>query len=255
MMKHDEPVLAFTWDGVGYGEDGTLWGGETFLGMPGEWQHVATMKKFNLPGADKAGREPWRSAAAMCWEVGHHYDDAIEIDPIVKQAWHQKINSPESTSVGRLFDAAAALTGVRTMASFEGQGPMEFESLCERDDARLSDYIEFKLCYNNNLLIFNWKSLIVSMTDSTLSVVERASIFHSSLAHAILQSAKIFREKHAVNIVTLSGGVFQNRVLSEYTITLLSANGFKVCLPELIPVNDAGISFGQVMEYGYKIKN
>jgi len=252
MMKHDEPVLAFTWDGVGYGEDGSLWGGETFLGMPGEWQHVATMKKFDLPGADKAGREPWRSAAATCWEVGHHYDEIIEIDSIVKQAWQQKINSPESTSVGRLFDAAVALTGVRTMARFECQGPMEFESVCDRDDVRSSNYVEFKLSYHNNLLILNWKSLIVPMTDSTLSVVERASIFHSSLAHAILQSAKIFREKYAVNIVTLSGGVFQNRVLSEYAITLLSANGFKVCLPELIPVNDAGISFGQVMEYGYK---
>ena len=90
------------------------------------------------------------------------------------------------------------------------------------------------------------------MTDSTLSVAERASIFHSSLAHAILQQAKIFREKHGVNVVTFSGGVFQNRVLSEHAIALLSDNGFKVCLPELIPVNDAGISFGKVMEYGYK---
>ncbi|MCK5394905.1 MAG: carbamoyltransferase HypF, partial [Gammaproteobacteria bacterium] len=98
----------------------------------------------------------------------------------------------------------------------------------------------------------NWKSLLISMKDSTLSVGERASLFHSSLAQVILKQAKIFREKHGVSTVTFSGGVFQNRVLSEHAITLLSANGFKVCLPELIPVNDAGISFGQVMEYGYK---
>ena len=252
MMTHDEPVLAFTWDGVGYGEDGTLWGGETFFGMPGEWQHVASMKKFNLPGADKAGREPWRSAAAMCWEIGEPYEGIPEKNTILKQAWQQKINAPQSTSVGRLFDAAAALTGVCTMASFEGQGPMEFEALCERQPDTIGNIVEFKLSYYNNLLIYNWKSLLISMKDSTLSVGERASLFHSSLAQVILKQAKIFREKHGVSTVTFSGGVFQNRVLSEHAITLLSANGFKVCLPELIPVNDAGISFGQVMEYGYK---
>ena len=90
------------------------------------------------------------------------------------------------------------------------------------------------------------------MLDSTLSVKTRATLFHNSLAHSILQQAKQLREKHDVNTVSFSGGVFQNRVLTERAITLLSADGFEVCLPELIPVNDAGISFGQVMEYGYK---
>jgi hydrogenase maturation protein HypF len=89
------------------------------------------------------------------------------------------------------------------------------------------------------------------MLDSTLSAKTRAMIFHNSLAHSILQQAKIIREKQAVNTVSFSGGVFQNRVLTEKAMALLSDDGFDVCLPELIPVNDAGISFGQVMEYGY----
>jgi hydrogenase maturation protein HypF len=255
-MENASPVIVFAWDGVGYGEDATLWGGETFIGKPGEWQRVATMKPFHLPGGDKAGRQPWRSAAALCWQVGLVYDEIPETDPMlhtmIKHAWQQKINTPQSSSVGRLFDAAAALTGVRAIASFEGQGPMEFEALCADAEAHSDDYVELELEVSANLLIINWKSLIQTMLDSALSVSERASLFHNSLAHSILQQAKQLREKHAVNTVSFSGGVFQNRVLTERALALLSAEGFDVCLPELIPVNDAGISFGQVMEYGYK---
>ncbi|NOQ87359.1 MAG: carbamoyltransferase HypF [Gammaproteobacteria bacterium] len=274
-VKADEPILVFAWDGVGYGEDGTLWGGETFLGKPGAWQRVASMKPFNLPGGDKAGRQPWRSAAAVCWEVGLDYDaldynKPPEKDPMLhqmlhrtlKRSWQQQINAPQTTSVGRLFDAAAALTGVRTNASFEGQGPMEFEALCDglgENTAELTgDYIELNIESgsqdSDNLLILDWKLLIQAMLDSTLSVKARAILFHNSLAYSILKQAQIIREKHDVSTVSFSGGVFQNRVLTEKAIALLSADGFEVCLPELIPVNDAGISFGQVMEYGYKTK-
>jgi len=102
------------------------------------------------------------------------------------------------------------------------------------------------------LLIAEWKSLIPDILDSTLSVTERASRFHNSLAHCILQQAKVFRDRHGVNMVGFSGGVFQNRVLTDKAIALLSGEGFDVYVPELIPVNDAGISFGQIMEYGFK---
>ena len=246
--NNNSSIIVFAWDGVGYGEDATLWGGETFFGQPGGWQRVASMRTFNLPGGEKAGREPWRSAAALCWEAGLVYDEIPVKDPMLKQAWQQKNNAPQTTSVGRLFDAAAALTGACTMASFEGQGPMEFEALYEKS----SDYIDLGLEEKDNLLITNWKSLIPVMLDSALSVSKRASLFHNSLAHSILQQAKNIREKHGVNTVSFCGGVFQNRVLTEKAIALLSGDGFVVCLPELIPVNDAGISFGQVMEYGYK---
>lgn len=256
----EEPVIVFAWDGVGYGEDATLWGGETFYGKPGAWQRVASMRPFNLPGGDKAGREPWRSAAALCWEAGLVYDEIPEKDlllhTMLKQAWQQKTNAPQTSSVGRLFDAAAALTGVRTIASFEGQGPMELEALCENAEGQTDDYVELELDVIDNLLIINWKSLIQAMLDSALSVKARAALFHNSLAHCILRQAKYLREKHDVNIVSFSGGVFQNRVLTESAMALLTADDFEVCLPELIPVNDAGISFGQVIEYGYtKLKD
>jgi len=247
-----DKIIAFTWDGVGYGEDNSLWGGETLVGKPGEWRRVASMRSFNLPGGDKAGREPWRSAASLCWELGLAYDNIPQKDPLLKQAWQQKINAPQTTSVGRLFDAAAALTGVRSMASFEGQGPMEFEALCDNSAEMLDDYIELELENSNHLLTTNWQPLVKLMLEPSLSVSTRASIFHASLAQAILLQAKTIRDIHGVNSVSFSGGVFQNRVLTEHAISLLSANGFEVYLPELIPVNDAGISFGQVIEYGFR---
>ncbi len=247
-----ESVIVFAWDGVGYGEDATLWGGETFYGKPGAWQRVTSMRPFNLPGGDRAGRQPWRSAAALCWEAGLVYDEIPETDRMLKQAWQQKINTPQTSSVGRLFDAAAALTGVCTIASFEGQGPMQFEALCENAEGQTDDYVELESDVIDNVLIIDWKSLIQAMLDSALSVNERASLFHNSLAYSILKQAKHIREKHDVHTVSFSGGVFQNRVLTERAIALLSADGFEVSLPELIPVNDAGISFGQVIEYGYK---
>ncbi|MCW8922793.1 MAG: carbamoyltransferase HypF, partial [Gammaproteobacteria bacterium] len=244
----DECVIVFAWDGVGYGEDGTLWGGETFFGKPGEWQRVGSIRPFYLPGGDKAGREPWRSAAALCWEIGQEYVAIPEKDPLLKQAWQKKINAPQTSSAGRLFDAAAALTGVRSVASFEGQGPMELEALCHSTGNR----IELDLETSDKLLIINWKQLVPAMLDSRLSQNQRAGLLHTSLAHALLKQATALRDSHGVNIVSFAGGVFQNRVLSEQAIALLSAAGFEVHLPELIPVNDAGISFGQVIEYGYR---
>ncbi len=248
----DKDVIVFAWDGVGYGEDSTLWGGETFLGKPGQWQRVASMREFYLPGGDKAGRQPWRSAAALCWQAGLDYENIPEKNPLLKQAWQKKVNAPQSTSVGRLFDAAAALTDVCTTASFEGQGAMILEALCGKPDENFDDWIELALAANNDLLIADWQPLIQLMQDSSLTLKKRALLFHHSLAHCLWQQAKILREQHGVNTVSFSGGVFQNRVLTEKAMALLSGDGFEVCLPELMPVNDAGVSFGQVMEYGFK---
>ena len=244
--------MVFTWDGVGYGEDGTLWGGETFIGRPDHWQRIATIHSFRLPGGDRAGREPWRSAAALCWESDIAYDDIPETDLLLKQAWQRNINSPVTTSVGRLFDAAAALTGLRTHASFEGQGPMELEALCRSHTEQASEPVRLGLHENKGLLTMDWQPLLPMLLDTDMSRKQRAEVFHSSLAHAILQQAETIGEKYGIDKVSFSGGVFQNRVLTEQAIALLSENNFQVHLAELIPVNDAGISFGQIIEYGFK---
>lgn len=244
------PVIAFTWDGVGYGEDANAWGGETFFGRPGDWTRVARMHPFYLPGGDRAAREPWRCAAALCWELGIDHETSLDPDGMMKQAWQNRINTPQTTSVGRLFDAAAALTDVCQQASYEGQAAMLFEAMCAKTD---NDHIELELNEVDGLYEVDWSRLVPMLMDGSISPANRSSCFHLSLAKNLLDQANLFREKHGIDSVCLSGGVFQNRVLSEAAISLLEDNGFKVCFPELIPVNDAGISFGQVIEYGYSL--
>jgi len=245
-------MLVFTWDGVGLGPDKTLWGGEALLGQPGQWQRVACFRPFKLPGGERAGREPWRSGAAICWESGHECPLTEASDPLLFNFWQQGNNAPQTTAAGRLFDAAAALTGVCSQASFEGQGPMQLEALAaQHDDIDESKVIILKLVKTNNLHIADWSPLIPMLLDSSQLPSERAARFHLSMAHSLLAQAEQVRRDTGVNTVGLAGGVFQNRVLTENSIALLKKHDFKVSLPSLMPVNDAAISFGQIIEYGY----
>ena len=238
--------LVFTWDGVGYGEDGTLWGGEALLGRPGQWQRFASLRPFHLPGGERAGREPWRSALALCWETGRDWQDRIAPQPLLKQAWQRRVNTPQTTAAGRLFDAAAALTGVCTQSSFEGQGPMLLESA----STQLADAIELPLTRNAGAVWqTDWEALLPMLLNNRYSVETRASIFHASLAHALLQQARQARSEHGIRHIGLAGGVFQNRVLTDQACSLLENDAFEVHLPEDIPVNDGGLCVGQVLEY------
>lgn len=257
--------IVFAWDGVGLGEDQTLWGGEAFTGAPGRWRHAASFRPFRLPGGDKAGREPWRAAAALLWETGQ--DAPFAPDPL-HQAWSARLNSPASSSVGRLFDAAAALCGVCTHASFEGEGPMRLEAIAydsTRASAR-SGSESFRASLRaaaaatgeatplplerDPLGVWrtDWEPLL-PMLAAARPVAERAARFHLSLAQALIEQAHQLRAQTGIRSVGLTGGVFQNRLLAEAAIRLLEAAGFDVCLPRRIPVNDAGLSFGQVIEF------
>jgi len=258
-------MLVFTWDGVGLGPDGTLWGGDALHGSPGQWQRVASLRPFKLPGGERAGREPWRSAAAICWEAGLECPLDEASDPLLHRFWQQGKNAPTTTAVGRLFDAAAALCGICSQTSFEGQGPMQLESLAttffnksQRHPGESRDLlqspttpIKTPLSTNNGIHTSDWSPLIPMLTDSSRPVDERAATFHLSMAHSLLKQAQQLRKDTGVNTIGLTGGVFQNRLLTEKSIALLSDNDFQVALPLLVPVNDAGISFGQVVEYGY----
>ncbi|MFQ5644686.1 MAG: carbamoyltransferase HypF [Thiogranum sp.] len=238
--------LVFTWDGVGYGEDGTLWGGEALLGRPGHWQRVATMRSFRLPGGERAGREPWRSAAALCWETGVDWSGIPADAGLLQHAWSRKLNAPATTAVGRLFDAAAALTGVCSTASFEGQGPMYLEALADGGSVA----IDMPLSQNESgLWVSDWSVLLPMLMDESQPVAERAACFHASMADSLLRQAGRIRADHAVKHVALSGGVFQNRLLTELCVERLQDAGFSVHVSATIPVNDAGLSYGQVIEY------
>ena len=236
--------IAFAWDGVGLGEDRTLWGGEAFTGAPGRWQGAASFRPFRLPGGDKAGREPWRAAAALLWESGQSAPFAPE--PL-QRAWSQGINSPASSSVGRLFDAAAALSGVCTHASFEGEGPMRLEAIA---DVAAGDAVALPLERDPaGIWRSDWAPLLPMLTDIARPQATRAANFHLSLAQALVEQARQLRAQTGIRSVGLSGGVFQNRLLAESAIDRLRAAGFAVHLPQRLPVNDAGLSFGQAIEF------
>ncbi|NNG12341.1 MAG: carbamoyltransferase HypF, partial [Halobacteria archaeon] len=233
-----EPWLVFTWDGVGYGADGSLWGGEALLGRPGTWQRFASLRPFHLPGGERAGREPWRSAAALCWESGREWTGQPADAVLLHQAWERRLNAPQTTAAGRLFDAAAALTGVCLEASYEGQGPMQLEAAC-RD---MADPVNMPLMQQaSGLWASDWEPLLPMLLDPSRSLDERAACFHASMANTLLQQARRARDSHAIVHVGLSGGVFQNRVLTEQAMVLLEQDGFDVTLPNSIPVNDAGL--------------
>ena len=292
----DEDLLAFTWDGSGLGEDGTLWGGEALLGRPGAWRRVASLRPFRLIGGDRAAREPWRNALSLAWEAGRDWDAGGRDLSLLRQAWERRLNCPLTSSVGRLFDAAAALTGVCMETSFDGEAPMRLEALATQcnsiqpvmpglvpgihatvsvPDAWMAgtspvttvDWpsiesrclaatgegraISLPLSRRaDGLWISDWEPLLAMLSSVRLTQAERAASFHASLAFMLIAQALAVRADHGVARIGLTGGVFQNRVLAEQVIALGTMHGFTVHLPEKLPCNDAGLSFGQIIEAG-----
>lgn len=238
-------LLVFTWDGTGYGEDHTVWGGEALLGRPGRWRRVGSLRPFKLPGGEKASREPWRCASAVCWEAELDWPACPRDARLLRQVWERGINSPVATSAGRLFDAAAALVGLVHESSHEGQAAMALEAVSEP----IEDRIVLPLVRpESGPWRSDWSPLLPVLMDASRSVGERGSLFHASLAGAIVDQAEQARAEHGVDRIGLSGGVFQNRLLAETAMAWLERRGFRVFLPAEIPANDAGLSYGQVIE-------
>ncbi len=242
-----ESILCFTWDGTGLGADGTIWGGEALLGRPGDWQRVATWRSFRLPGGERAITEPWRSALGLCWATGTLWPAGDRLaDPLLHSAWRAGSNSPPTSSIGRLFDAAAAIIGDVHTVCYDGLAPMLLETQAAEMEA---EALKLPLREDRGgLLVTDWSPLLPFLLDDSLSPGERAARFHAALARALLDQAVALRVHHDFTRVALAGGVFQNRHLTETVIALLEHAGFSVRLPRLVPVNDGGIAYGQVVE-------
>lgn len=247
----DARTLVFTWDGMGLGGDGTLWGGEALLGMPGRWTRVASLRPFRVPGGERAGRSPWRSAAALCWELGRALPGE-RVDPLVHDAWRRNLNCPRTTSAGRLFDAAAALTLDMRETSYEGEGPMMLQAAAQgaaEEAWRLDDALQLPMSRDpHGLLRLDWEPLVGLLLDAGRSAASRAAAFHAALAAAVAAVAEEVRRSTGVEEVGLTGGVFQNTLLTELAQESLSRKGFAVRLAEQVPCNDGGLSYGQIIE-------
>jgi hydrogenase maturation protein HypF len=242
-------MLVFTWDGVGLGEDGTLWGGETLLGYPGAWQRIASLRPFRLPGGDAVAKEPWRSAASLCFEAGQEWRAAPPEAGILRDVWQRPRFSPLTTAVGRLFDAAAALILGVHQTSFEAEAPMQLEAAS--DPQADGETLPFAPDATGVLRV-DWSPLLPTLMDVRRPLRERAGYFHATLASTIVALAAHIAASRRVKHVGLTGGVFQNRLLTERAASGLAACGFSVLLPERIPANDAGIAVGQVIEFAHR---
>jgi hydrogenase maturation protein HypF len=206
-------------------------------------------------------------ALSLCWEGGfplaEHWQElgqkegkANGIKPediaLLKIAWQRKINCPQTSAVGRLFDAASSLLGLVDVATYEAQGPVMLEELasstphCKFASKPIMHLPQHK--DGNGVLRCDWAPLIEHLLDRQYPVAERAANFHTVLADTLVTQAVEVRDCAGVNCVGLTGGVFQNRLLMELTVELLEQQGFEVIVPEKIPANDAGISYGQIIE-------
>ena len=246
-IDSDGPLLIFAWDGVGYGGDGSLWGGETFLGRPGAWRRVASFRPFRLPGGERAGREPWRSAAALCWESGREWPACPDADGLARAAWERGLNTPGTSAVGRLFDAAAALAGVCLHASYEGEGPMRLEASLDEAPPPPAEALPLRPDAEG-VLRADWEPLLAPLLDDSRPVAQRAALFHERLAMTAVEVFCALLERHPVAAVGATGGVLQNRRLADRMQALFSARDVTLRLPSRLPANDACIAFGQVVE-------
>ena len=246
---HPGPALGVTWDGSGHGTDGTVWGGEFLLGDASRFERVAHLLEFRLPGGDAAIREPRRSAASVLSVAGVPLETSQpglesfspgELD-VLGRMLASGLNAPVTTSAGRLFDAVAAILGLSARSTFEGEAAMALEHAA--DEA--SDPYRMPIEEIDGRRVLDWRPMIRAILgdrSTGVSVGVIAGRFHATLAQAIVDVA--VSVDHPV--VALTGGCFQNRLLTEATAEKLRRAGFEVLVHRRVPPNDGGISVGQV---------
>ncbi len=246
------PVIGVAADGTGYGSDGAVWGCEIMAADLLNFERLAHLSYVPLPGGEQAVRQPWRMAAAYLYQA---YGDAfLELDiPFVRQLdrskWRtlaqmiiRKVNSPPTSSLGRLFDAVAALIGLRSEVVYEGQAAIELETLVARKD--LPDIYPFAT--GDTLDVLPMMRAIVSDIQQGVPTDYIAGRFHRSMAELLAAACCEAREQTGLNIVALSGGVFQNQLLLERLLALLEELAFQVYINRRVPPNDGGLSLGQL---------
>ncbi len=242
-------VLGLAFDGVGLGSDGTLWGGEFLLADLAASERVGQLAPVALPGGDAAVREPWRVALAWLHRALGP-DVAAAHGPRLDGRWAAVLSivaagrAPETSSAGRLFDAVAALIGVRTRVTYEGQAAIELEALARRADLRWAPSYSFSVD-GARLDPAPMLGQLLADRDRGVPVERLAAGFHRGLADSSAQLAVRLASECGVDTVALSGGVFQNALLSDALATALRRAGLRVLVHEQLPPNDGAISVGQ----------
>ncbi len=238
ILEHhiEPPLLGVSWDGSGFGQDATVWGGEYLLYNDDGLRRFAHLRTFPLPGGESAVREPRRSLLGILHEI-NRTDLARPL--FTEEEWRilqaslaRRINAPLTSSAGRLFDAIAALLGLCTISTFEGEAAMLLEFAAR--ESRCTDTIAFDT---------DWTPLIETLAASILPVADRAALFHNALADSIVRTAMSCGTPQ----VLLTGGCFQNALLTEQAAARLRAAGFTVFTHQALPPNDGAIAAGQIL--------
>jgi hydrogenase maturation protein HypF len=249
-------LLGVSWDGTGYGTDGTIWGGEFITANGKDFIRTACIKPFMLPGGEKSIHEIWRTGFSLLYEVygsgADKYFPHKEKDlKIIEQMLEKRINSPFTSSVGRLFDGVASIMNIRQFANFEAQGAMELEFETYNRANLNCDIYNYSFEKNpSGFMEINWHEMIREITGELHSGISGSIIsvkFHNTLADIIKAAAEIINYDRVV----LSGGCFQNKYLLEKSIENLRRSGFKVYWHQRVPTNDGGISLGQIKYASY----
>jgi len=258
----EPPLLGVSWDGTGYGLDGTVWGGEFFLVTETSCERVAHFRQFRLPGGDKAVKEPRRVALGLLYEMfGEAAFSMAELAPVasfspadlglLRTMLARNLNSPLTSSVGRLFDAVASLASLHQKVRFEGQAAMELEFALEATATAEAYELPIRSNYapRSTLhapLLLDWSPMIEAILADLkrgLPTSQISARFHNALAEVIVTVAKQIGQPRVV----LSGGCFQNRYLTERAVQRLQEAGFRPYWHQRVPPNDGGISLGQVV--------
>jgi len=242
------PVLGVAFDGLGHGEDGTIWGGEFLLADLVGYQRVGHLAPVPLPGGAAAIREPWRMAAA------YGVPGDLEVARRNEERWEAVValarggaGSPATSSAGRLFDAVAAVLGVRDRVTYEGQAAIELEGRAHESRAAGAYPVEF--ARGADRWIVQSAPLISEVAAEArrgVPVADIARRFHSTLIEAVRRTCRRLRDESGLNRIVLSGGVFMNEILLSGSVAGLEEDGFSVHRHRLVPPNDGGLCLGQL---------
>lgn len=266
MAEHGllEPVIGVAFDGAGLGSDGTIWGGEFLIADYRGYQRAAHLRCTGMPGGEAAAKEPWRMGVSHLLDAGadvHRLDSLAPRDKVraVVSMLDRNLNSPLTSSVGRLFDAVSALAGIRLKSNYEGQAAMELEwKAMDVVDAATYEWEVSKSDetgarsthpHATPTWVIDTRPLIRNVAMDVSRGVSSAVIarrFHSTLVEMIVDTCGRLREATGLTKVVLSGGVFMNGLLTSESVSRLSAGGFSVYTHQLVPANDGGLSLGQL---------
>jgi hydrogenase maturation protein HypF len=251
----DEPVIGVAFDGTGYGTDRAVWGGEFLVGDYVGFRRAAHLRYVSMPGGEQAIREPWRMSMAHLHDAGQ--GDGLLRDrvpasalAIARRLIERNLNSPATSSMGRLFDAIAALVGIKGRVSYEGQAAMELEWLASRSTDNGVYPFEIEDPGDGlSSLVVDTRPLVAEVVRDIKRGVEDAEIgrrFHSTVVEIAARVCSRLRQQTGINTVALSGGVFQNVFLLSELIPRLEREAFRVYRHRRVPPGDGGLCFGQL---------